>query len=214
MRLTSNIVAAFCLCIPGTSPPPQPDTLAVHLNLQFDRSITSKTIKAVAKDEATAIWSVYGVDLQWTDQEVPAALCLDVIVERYGRHVGLDGSLSVLGRTTIAPGPAAQAPIRVSFDAIDSIIESGYPSSALLREYGVGIALGRVLAHELGHVLLGSPAYHDPDGLMRTTFLSNDLARPERSRFRLTDRSVARLRTRITSLSDAPPPASCTKPTT
>jgi hypothetical protein len=83
-----------------------------------------------------------------------------------------------------------------------------------LHEHAVALALGRVLAHELGHVLLGSPAYHDQDGLMRATFLSNDLARPERSRFRLTDRSVARLRARITSLSDASPAASCTKPTT
>jgi len=55
-------------------------------------------------------------------------------------------------------------------------------------------------------VLLGMPAYHDTDGLMRTTFFPDDLARPERSRFLLTHRSVARLRSRIAVITEAQSP--------
>ena len=63
----------------------------------------------------------------------------------------------------------------------------------------LGLAIGRVLAHELGHVLLGSPGYHDAEGLMRAKFQRDDLARPERSRFRLAPFSVERLRSRLSA---------------
>jgi hypothetical protein len=200
------VVAAVAplLASPRTSPAARTDTLAVQVNLEFDRSITSNTIKAIARDEAAAVWRVYGVELRWTDSGARAAVTLDVIVGRYRQRVELDGSPAVLGYTTIASAPAAPAPIRVSFDAVDSLIERRPGADPLLHQREIGTALGRVLAHEVGHVLLGAPAYHDPDGLMRATFPSDDLVRPERSLFRLTPHSVARLQVRITSLSRPP----------
>ena len=131
----------------------------------------------------------------------PAALTLDVNVERYPQRVDIDGS-PVLGYTTIASAPMAPAPIRVSFDAVDSLIEHRHGADPLRRQREIGIALGRVLAHEVGHVLLGAPAYHDPDGLMRAMFPSDDLVRPGRSPFRLTPQSVARLHVRIKLMAD------------
>ena len=64
MGPASAVVAALC-------------ALAVHINVEFDPSITSTSIKTMAKDEAAAIWSAYDVDLQWTERETPAALSLD-----------------------------------------------------------------------------------------------------------------------------------------
>jgi len=72
------------------------------------------------------------------------------------------------------------------------------------QERGSATGLGRVLAHEIGHVLLGVPAYHDPDGLMRTTFVAEDFE-GARSRFQLMEQSVVRLRARIASLSEGQP---------
>jgi hypothetical protein len=69
---------------------------------------------------------------------------------------------------------------------------------------------GRVLAHELGHVLLGSPGYHDPAGLMKARFMADDLVRLERSRFRLADSSIVRLRDRIATLSEGESSRNCT----
>lgn len=60
-------------------------------------------------------------------------------------------------------------------------------------------ALGRVLAHELGHVLLAVPG-HAPKGLMRRTFSPGDLAAPDRLRFSLTANDVSRLRSRVRML--------------
>ena len=181
------------------------DTLAVHVNLEFDRSITSDTIKTIARDEATAIWRVYGIDLLWTDPASRPALILDAFVEEDLQRRDVDGSLSVLGYTTIASDPTATTPIRLSFHTVESLIERRHGANPLHHQREVGIALGRVLAHEVGHALLGAPAYHEPGGLMRTTFLSDDLVRPERSSFRLMPDSVARLRGRVVSLSHAQP---------
>ena len=211
MGLTSGILAAFCLCMPAAPPSASSssslvhaDTLAVNVNLEFDPSITSSAIKAIAKDEAAAIWRVYGVDILWTDRRSDGAMSLDAIVERDHEHVDVDGSRLVLGRTTIALNTAAQAPIHISFDAINALVERRYAANVWRQERESGTGLGRVLAHEIGHVLLGAPAYHDPDGLMRTTFVANDFVWGQRSRFQLTEQSAARLRARIASLSNAP----------
>jgi hypothetical protein len=207
MGLTSGILAAFCLCMPA--PPPSSsshaDTLAVYVNLEFDQSITSKAIKAIAKDEAAAIWKVYGVDLLWTDRQNSSALSLDVKVERYNQQIDINGSRLVLGRTAIGSNAAAPAPIHVSFDAINALTEHRYGANMWRQERESATGLGRVLAHEIGHVLLGAPAYHDPEGLMRTTFVANDFVWGQRSRFQLTEQSAVRLRARIASLSNGQP---------
>ncbi|MGH9141101.1 MAG: hypothetical protein ACRD2I_08165 [Vicinamibacterales bacterium] len=170
----------------------------MRINLTFDRAISSHEIKAAARREAAAIWTTYGVDLLFTGSDVPPALTLDVIVARDA--VGPDDTPPVLGHTSIAPESAPQAPIRISFDAIDALLERRHGGNPLMHDYALAMALGRVLAHEIGHILLGAPAYHDADGLMRTTFQADDLARPERSRFLLAEHSVTRLRSRLASL--------------
>ena len=73
-----------------------------------------------------------------------------------------------------------------------------------LREELLGRALGRVLAHEIGHYLLVWRA-HTPDGLMRAAFRGEVLIQPGRRAFELSDRLVPRLRGRLAQLS---PPGS------
>jgi hypothetical protein len=212
MQLLGSILAAFCFCAPSMSLPPQWDRLTVNVNLALDRAINSKAIARTAMEEAAAIWRPYGVDLLWTDAGTQAALSLDVIVEPSRHHVDTVGMQAVLGRTTVASGSGAPSPIRLSLAAIDSLLERQHNPNQFLYETVLATALGRVLAHEVGHVLLGAPAFHDPHGLMRTTFIPDDLARMERSQFRLTERSIARLRARIAALSRALPSESCARP--
>jgi hypothetical protein len=203
MSLTSSILATYLLCTSGAAAPARPETLTVHVNVFFDDSITSQAIKAAAIDEAAAIWRRYGVDLQFAERSADTALSLDVIVERTAHRRKYEGEPAVLGRTIIAPGSAEQAPLRISFDAVTALLDSQHGVNQLLHDYALAAALGRVVAHEIGHVLLGSPAYHDADGLMRTTFFPDDLGRPERSRFMLAHHSVERLRARIAALMEA-----------
>ncbi|HET9268537.1 MAG TPA: hypothetical protein VFO31_10250, partial [Vicinamibacterales bacterium] len=60
-------------------------------------------------------------------------------------------------------------------------------------------ALGRVLAHEIGHVLLAARG-HGRSGLMRATFRAEELAGRDRRPFRLTCSDVDRLRVRLRDL--------------
>jgi hypothetical protein len=63
----------------------------------------------------------------------------------------------------------------------------------------VGRALGRVLAHEIGHVILGAPG-HQPRGLMRFAFPPSELIGHSRLAYRLSPLEQARLRQREAEL--------------
>jgi hypothetical protein len=173
------------------------DSLVVNVNLVFDRSVSSGVTKSIARDEAAEIWNAYGVALRWADSAPGAALHLDVIVASEKEIEMRPGALSVLGRTYLQRDGTVREPIRINYDAILALCENRSSNGALLRERELGRALGRVLAHEIGHVLLGAPAYHDREGLMRVTLSLDDLILPDRTRVGLTDESVARLHSRV-----------------
>jgi hypothetical protein len=63
----------------------------------------------------------------------------------------------------------------------------------------LGRALGRVLAHEIGHVVLGAHV-HQARGLMRAVFLANDLIAHEHQSYYLSSAELARLRDREAEL--------------
>ena len=68
-----------------------------------------------------------------------------------------------------------------------------------VRDDLIGRALGRVLAHEIGHYLLILRS-HTPDGLMQPSFKAAALVAPDRGAFALSDRLVPRLRARLAQL--------------
>jgi hypothetical protein len=191
-----------CMWTAGQSHSSRSEALAVRINLEFDRSIASDLIKEIVKNEAAAIWSAYGVELVWSGSDAAAALSLDAIVTRQRPGLKPTRAHPVLGRAAIDASGAVNGPIHVWFDTIDSLLQRRETSNPALRDREFGRAVGRVLAHELGHVLLGT--LHDPDGLMRASFFGDDLARLDRSRFQLTDGSAGRLRAHIATLSEAP----------
>ena len=55
-----------------------------------------------------------------------------------------------------------------------------------IREQIVGRAIGRVIAHEIGHVVLRTSG-HAPHGLMRAVQRADELVDPARTRYRLPD---------------------------
>jgi hypothetical protein len=60
-------------------------------------------------------------------------------------------------------------------------------------------ALGRVLAHEIGHFVLALPS-HAPSGLMRPTFSGRELTTLDRKAFALSAELLPRLRDRLVRL--------------
>jgi hypothetical protein len=183
-------------------------SFVVGVHLQIDQSIASGVLLAALEGETESLWSPYGVHLHWTagrTAEAPSDLSLDAILER-----SIDSSLrgskrgAALGLAFLEQGAAERIqPIRVFFDATESALAlrpiTGVSTVRIVHEREMARALGRVLAHEIGHVLLGAPD-HDGAGLMRAVFRPFELADSNRAPFRLTDMSVARLDHRLRQL--------------
>jgi hypothetical protein len=213
--MTRQVLAGFCaLCLYAQSPcraasTPR-DTLRVDLNVAFDASL-SKKVRALAQEEATSIWKAHDVELHFQDSDGAAALRLDVVIKSNQSDPVFHQSPPALGRT-LRDG-LRHGSIRISVDRVEWTLECRHHIQTLLYERDLGWALGRVLAHEIGHALLGGPPFHDATGLMRAAFTADDLAQPEPKSFRLADESAARLRARIAAAlnrqSEAEPPLEC-----
>jgi len=204
VRLTACL-AAVCVCAAAGIHAAVCEPFVVNIHLQVDRSIRSRVIPADLKNETEAIWRPFGVHLEWTDSPaagaVPSGLSLEVILERrIIDEPGLPKWATVLGLASLKRNAPSARPIRVSLDATESVLAlrttSRTSTGRIVFDHDLGRALGRVLAHEIGHLLLGAP-YHDDVGLMREVFRPDELAALDRAPFRLTCNDVARLRGRI-----------------
>jgi hypothetical protein len=175
----------------------------VRVRLRIDPLIRSTAILQMLKDETDSLWRPYGVHLEWVDARpgdgAAEGFFVEAVIDRRG-----DGQAqpdqAVLGRAWVPQDAAGERPIHVSFDAIEQMLLRRPSSVPVVSEYDMGRALGRVLAHEIGHVLL-AVRHHDHAGLMRAVFAPSELGAPDRSPFRLTCDGVGRLRSRIQVLS-------------
>ena len=185
---------------------PAAAAICVEVDLRFtDREPPAALVQAM-QSEASSIWEPYGVWIQWSDA-ASAARCtgvqgsFDVFVER--TRVRRPTSQGVtLGSTFLPIAAIDHAPIHVDQEATERTLAS-LPVGQLLHLTGrlapgpsdVGRALGRVLAHEIGHVILAARA-HQRGGLMRPAFRADDLISRHRWPYRLSSAELARLRQR------------------
>jgi len=178
------------------------DSFTVTVRLQVARAIAPRVLSAVLRDEAESLWRPYGVQLAWSadagvaDGDEANGFSIDATIE----HSMLSPWVAVLGNASIGLVTPRQ-PIRVSFDATERVLARRIPAPTqqVVRDRDLARALGRVLAHEIGHVLLAAPT-HDAAGLMRANFTATDLAGGDRSPFRLLPDDVARLHNRVRAL--------------
>jgi hypothetical protein len=165
------------------------------------------------ENEASAIWQRYGVRLQWPASRYGGQCSrvlgtFDVLVEYQPSSVDHASGSSVLGSTHLAPAGIDRVGIFVDYDETQHLLES-LSASRLIPLMGhpdvgpadIGRALGRVLAHEIGHVLLDAPR-HQPWGLMRRAFAPDDLAARQRWTYTLSKKEVERLASRERELGE------------
>lgn len=162
--------------------------------------------------EANALWQPSGVRLVWVEsarsRALPnAALTLDVVRDEAERASAVkDGSLR-LGYIVFQNGTgAADRRITLSVRSVQRLVDGvpwsgrrvlGWPPA--IREELIGRALGRVLAHEIGHVLLAWRR-HTPRGLMRAEFGASQLIDRDRRPFTLPPDLLPRLRAHLQQL--------------
>jgi hypothetical protein len=168
----------------------------------------------VAKREVTRLWAPYGVSVIWLQRHAdcltpPAPdFCLYAIFEKQLRQLRRWTARPSLGQVDFLADGTPHPEIRVGYTTVVEVLAGwdrrrfGPDSPKAVRTEGVGRAIGRVLAHEIGHVLLASPA-HAGKGLMRRSFPPQELAGLSADPFSLTPTDEASLIVRTARLNAA-----------
>ena len=148
--------------------------------------------------EVDAIWRDAGVVVRWldaADADSPAALRV-FVVDRQMTPAG--GTQWVAGELLREPGRGAIA--RASIARAEAIVAAAgagpsRPTPPALTHHRLGVVLGRALAHEIGHYLLGT-AEHAPHGLMRATIPPREFTDLRSGAFVIDKASQERIRAR------------------
>jgi hypothetical protein len=143
--------------------------------------------------EVQTIWKVLGVDIRQVEQADDS--CSRIIVVK-ADHEALPEDVShdeALGWVPFAAGQARQLVfLRVNRARlmIAGVITGVNPDG--LKNLMLAKLLARITAHEIGHVLLNSPA-HAESGLMRARYQASDVLRVQASAYTLNVAERARL---------------------
>jgi hypothetical protein len=145
-------------------------------------------------DEVVRIWAREGIHVSWRTREddVPGG-------GRFVRLMLLEGHGSAAGgaaHPSLGQFLPDERRIRVSMVAAAGaarVAAAGHTPGRGTTEYqrALGYVLGRAVAHELGHALLGTR--HSEDGLMVAAFDPRAIADGRSDRFRLSATDAARL---------------------
>lgn len=215
MALSSLPTFAALLVLVGAA---APTTVVVDLSPLMP--MTAPRLRSLTT-ESDAIWRPQGVAFTWitTAAPVPPGTNIRVVSEREAASTVCAGderrleSGRRLGAVTFRQGTSAGRTLTLSVDVasrmVDGLVWEGRrvaDAPRSLREHLVGRALGRVLAHEIGHIVLDVPS-HSADGLMRSEFGADELVAASRHPFALSDGLVPLLRARLTELAARPPVA-------
>jgi hypothetical protein len=180
-------------------------SLLVTIDLRSEDGAMSARVVRGIRSETTTIWRPYGVEIRWVGGREEAAVvdvALTALIERRALPPA-ESHLVALGNVHLRIDLQTDEPIHLSYRAVAELLDRRPSDRRALAtrfqgfaDVEMGRALGRVLAHEVGHVLLGAP-FHRATGLMRPQFTADELASPDRTRFVLTAGDLARLRSRF-----------------
>jgi hypothetical protein len=170
--------------------------LKLRLTVSSDLSALSRRVLI---SEADAIWRDAHVDLRWLDGgAVPeSGPSLRVLVAKRSVAAANTGDRWAVGELVRFhhSGVMAVASIASAERIVDESQAYQRSDVPTMREYRVGVVLGRAVAHEIGHYLLQSNA-HSSYGLMRATIDAREFADLRSGAFRLDRESQAYLAAR------------------
>jgi hypothetical protein len=150
--------------------------------------VTSDVL-AEARHHVLRVYAAAGIDVLWFDNPEPAR----------------GGDLSVTLIITTTPPTVHGATAEILGVAISAKTQCGRVAYALwhhitafaeARNRPLGVILGYVIAHEIGHLLMPPPSHGD-SGLMRAAWRPADLDKAERGLLRFTPAEADVMRRRI-----------------
>ena len=193
MLITSLAAAALAtsLAAAASTPSPLPPlVVTVTETTEMPAELVPRVL-----EEATAIWNTAGVTFVWRRvspqaaarmDQVPAATALRIVFGT-ARGVGTENGIPLGWIRFDDDEPTRE--IYVSYrNAVEYLNGSeavvGLPSQMTMLERDIYLsrAMGRALAHELGHYLLASKE-HTRGGLMRATHSASDFFDAQRRAF-------------------------------
>ena len=159
------------------------------------------TIVTSALSEADAIWRASGTTFVWrVNAALPSLLHVTI-----GREEGAarDAALP-LGWVTFEDDQTPQPEIHLSYANAERLLENVYgESTRALRNMTpaqhhmlISRAMGRALAHELGHYLLASKV-HTQRGLMQASRTASEFFAPDAVRFEISAAQRSQIATRL-----------------
>jgi hypothetical protein len=184
--------------------PTPPWILATHLALAFGPGAdVPPAVVTAAVAEAAAIWSPYGVVVERAAPSGRATGDAVVLTVVFGSSPSTQSRPATpqgpLGAIDFAADGTPGRVLTVFFDllmrfvsraSLMAVTEDRWPQS--MRDLVVGRAMGRVVAHEIGHYLFDA-RQHTPMGLMRAEHRADDLFSPSRAPFTLSAGDARRL---------------------
>src|SRR5688572_11499187 len=174
--LTASAASAAVLDVPVTP-------LLVRI---YDAQTPASPHGQSALQEARTILAHAGLAAEWVwcaSHAVPTDRCA----------VPLDGAELAVRVVTAPPQPYSARPLPLGYSLVDARTRSGSQATIYLDRVqwlaaastaDVAALLGRAIAHEIGHLLLGTPG-HGPLGIMRATWSRHMVrnSRPDEWRF-------------------------------
>jgi hypothetical protein len=198
-------IAGAVLGIVGNSVPTAPSkSVTVQLIRRCQqRDCLRPSVVQLMKDETSKVWSLFDVRIDWVDPGDVMTSAVDVTVfleesaEPAPPSVSMRGFVLAALRLPDIPCRTGLAQVWVTqATRYTALIPGVSPFPSLHERYELLLsrALGRALAHEIGHYLLGT-SRHTALGLMRAHFSPLELLEPAtRQRYGLTpvDRDALR----------------------
>jgi hypothetical protein len=155
---------------------------SVELRLVTDLPLSAE-IRERIQQEVENIWEPQGIAVEWAEEHTKNLDTVIYVVVRRGIAPG-SGQRRVAGWIRFATNGEPSNLIEASYETILSRVKRAKQTAGWsvahsedgLHDVVVGRAIGRVVAHELGHWLLGPG--HGTVGLMKHRFSGDDLIQP------------------------------------
>lgn len=192
-----GIVLGVWVTAPRAADVPSAQATVLNLRLTISNELPGVAQRALI-NETESIWKEAHVQLRWLEASgrIDTDRPLRIVVTRRAvtatdEHRWPVGELLRFGND----GAVAMASITAALRIVEESQQQSLMGLPAMRQYKLGVVLGRAVAHEIGHYLLETNG-HTPHGLMRASIDAREFADLRTGAFRLDRESQAYLAAR------------------